>query len=506
MYVDGVMAFSSDQFLGSSSAGADALESAKNAAMAEAEKRAQSAADFFVANLLSLINGGTEAFMNSLRAQMDHVRTLAGIVPKSDASSGGANPCWRDHGGTHWWVDKDGRYLPAFTTQPYVSAIRLPDGDITSTEEFGFGLLVACPERLKEGDQFTISITGTANASAAGEGDTITVPIVAGQAAFFSYGAGGQPVQTWTVRGSVSGALPDWLRDLDAPAPYTAAASPAELELADGGIPFEAGDRIRVDLFAGRLRWRRDGGAWSEADIFADHDVGDGLTLSARVGSAPAFAVGNRWRFAAEARYGVSKLRQPRPGEAFAWDGDSVMLTATWATPQPAEVVAVALADLPPGAVLTLTATDAAAVVTTTTANVIDGVALFRLGMQVQLAEARLSITHAGTGGAIGWLFAGMGWRPTVGASTLSRSRQYGLTRGARAGSGALYSGRGVGGEWSWQVSDGGVLLDDTCRSLQTLLDHVAKHDNEPVLLVPDLSDPTLASVAVLAVAPRERG
>ena len=57
-----------------------------------------------------------------------------------------------------------------------------------------------------------------------------------------------------------------------------------------------------------------------------------------------------------------------------------------------------------------------------------------------------------------------------------------------------------------WRISadristdQGGALLDDACRTLHTLLDHVARHDNEPILLVPDLADPTLASVAVLA-------
>lgn len=142
-------------------------------------------------------------------ARMDHVRTLAGIVPKSDSSSGDAGGCWIDHGDAFWWVDTDGYYLPAFTNQAYISARRNTDtGKAYSTMEFGFGLVVACPDRLMKGDSLTIRISQVDTERPYQVGDEAIIQTVAAGPAWLAGGVDGTDVQTLRVVGAVSGALP----------------------------------------------------------------------------------------------------------------------------------------------------------------------------------------------------------------------------------------------------------------------------------------------------------
>jgi hypothetical protein len=110
----------------------------------------------------------------------------------------------------------------------------------------------------------------------------------------------------------------------------------------------------------------------------------------------------------------------------------------------------------------------------------------------------RVVVTGAGAGGAIGWLWAGLGWQPTVGPSTLDMKRQYGLSRGAGINPAALYRGVGTGGSWSWDVGAGAALLAGNARALRNLIDHSASQGLEPVALIPDLRIPEDASVAVI--------
>lgn len=447
---------------------------------------------------LGLVSYSIDDMVRKYGARMDYCRTLAGIVPKSDASGAGGSSCWRDDpAATHWWVDESGEYLPAFTNKPYVSVTRDETGKIVSTREFGFGIVTPCEHRLKPGDAFTVTIRGAVGTYAYAEGDTITIPVISAAAAPFTAGADGDPTQTWTVRGSLAGALADWLYNPAAPAAYSDGEITAEL--APGGIPFAAGDAIRVAVEGGRLRWRRDGGAWTEADLFdLVHDLGDGLSLTAVPGAAPSFVTGDAWSYRAVAKYGASRMRQPRIGHAFAFDTDGVVIDIDLGAVAPIEGVLLALHTLPASATLTIDGGDGAPTDWSVTPAVRHGAIL---AVPTSGATARyLRVTIAGTvtGGTIGWLWAGLGWQPTVGASDLVLSRAYGLTRGSGQNPAALYRGKGQGGRWSWQLEDGCVLIDATLDALTELLDHVAASGLEPVALVPDIRAPERTSLAIL--------
>lgn len=432
-------------------------------------------------------------------AKMDVCRVKAGLLPKSDAGGGSGSPCWRDPGDLFWWEHVDGIYLPMFNNLPYVSAIRDADGTIVSTQEFGIGLITQCEVRLKEGDRAVIRISNTRNQAAWAEGDKFTIPLIAAGGAPLTGGSDGSPVQTWTARSSVLGALPDWLYDPGAPLPYTD--GPADVALLPGGIPFEVGDTLAFDIEGGELRWRRDGGAWTTGELYgAPLDLGDGLLLQAAAGAAPSFLADDTWQFRAVATYGTDRLRQPRVGRAFAWDGADVVLELDLGTAVPVEVVMLALHDLAPTATVTVEGGEAAhgewtmplvlhPVLAFARVDEADGAAVRYL---------RVTIAGAGAGGAIGWLWAGQGWQPTV-TPKIARTRAWALSRGAGINSGALYRGAGVAGSWSWELEgQQAALLASTYDELFAVLDHAARQGAEALAMVPDLDAPADASLCTI--------
>lgn len=477
------------------------LELLKAKAIAQAEDEAERAGASALELIRYSLSATVETFGRKYTAQMDHVRALAGIVPKSDASSGAGSACWRDPGGSYWWADTEGYYMPAFTNHPYVSVIKTADGELLSTQEFGFGVVMPepCVSRLKEGDTVTIKISGTGNAEEYGDDDEIVIPVIAAAPARLVNGEDGDAAQTWTVRGTASGTLPDWLYDPGAPAVYPH--GPAPLTLTPGGVPFAEGDTIRFDIAGGAWRWRRDGGAWTTEAIYGPpQDLGDGMTLTAQGGSAPAFVEGDRWQYRAHATYGPDRLRVPTPDEWFGWDGDALMLDADLGAVVDIEAVALWALQLAETAIVTLSGGAAAAGEwSVTPVRTPDGVLLAPLGGLHAVRYLRVTVTGAGAeGGALGWLWAGQGWQPTVGASSLTLRRRYALARGDSLNPSALYRGRGTGGTWSWSIADGGAVFDVELRGLLALLDHVALNGLEPVLLVPSIKEPQLASMAIL--------
>jgi hypothetical protein len=443
-----------------------------------------------------------EYFPQKYAAKMDWVRTIAGIPPKSDASGAGS-PCWRDHGGTHWWEDAEGFYLPAFTGKPFVSARRLPDGKIVSTQEFGFGLITQCGHRLKEGDRITIRIAGTNSQGSWAEGDRFVIPLIGAASAPLTGGANGDPTQTWTVRSSVLGALADWAWLAGAPTPW--AHAPATVELTPGGIPFEVGDSVAFGIEGGALRWRRDTGSWTTANLYGGTplDLGDGLHLVAEPGTAPSFAAGDTWQFSAIATHGVARMRQPRIGQAFAWDGDAVTLDVDFGSAQPLEVVMLALHSVPLDATVVVSGGLLGTADWTLPAELRKGIILAVApradgAPPTQARYLRVVITGAGTGGSIGWLWAGMGWQPTVGPSRMTLKRQYGLARGAGINPAALYRGAGTGGSWSWDLDSGSALLADNAAALVDIIDHSVAQGLEPLALFPNIANAVDASIALI--------
>lgn len=446
---------------------------------------------------VSWYSRAAEQLVRKYTARMDAVLTIAGIVPKAQAGSLRGDGCWRDNEeATSWWEDTSGYYLPAFTGDAYVSSVMDAERGPQSTKEFGFAILVDCEDRLKDGDKVTITIRG-GQVGAYQEGDRFTIPVIAAAPAPLTGGEDGDSIHTWVVEGSDGGRYPDWLWQPSSPSAY--AAGPLDATLAPGGIPFEPGDEIRVALEGGELRWRIDGGSWTTADLFTtDQALGNGLTLNAVQASTPSFVAGDTWHFRAEATYGVDRLRQPREASAFAFDGSTTQIDIDLGTARPIETVLLALHSLPETASAVISAGAAAIGEWTLTLPWRPGP---MVGLTLGGASARylrLTITGAGAGAEIGWLWAGTPWTPTAPVSSLTHVHQYGLTRGSGRNPGALYRGRGTGGKWAWSLDAGSLLLPADISALTAILDHIAANGLEWVCLVPDtarLETATLAQI-----------
>lgn len=414
-------------------------------------------------------------------ARMDYVRTLAGIVPKSDPSSADAGGCWVDHGGTHWWVDADGYYLPAFTNEAYVSARRDTEtGNPYSTMEFGFGLVVACPERLLVGDELTIRIEAVDGARPYSVGDEATLQTVGAGAAWLAGGVDGSDVQTWRVTGSAAGVLPDYLVPTDGtPAPVYAAAG-VDLRLALGGIGFALGDAFSFAVEAGQFRWRAGGGAWSAAADIPPAGpalLPDGLELHFDAGAAPSFVPGDAYGYQVHQPHAASHV-QDAGATAWGWAGADASMTVDLGAVQPLGAVGLARYQLPAGAAVSLQLSDdgsawgAPWVLDTSRAPCVRF-------LDVQARFVRINLTGA-PGGTLGWLWLGQPLATKHHASSAQRRRRWAVQRASGPNAAGLFAGAGDG----WQLAWDNALGEEDAQALLQLVDWAQQRD-EPLILAP---------------------
>lgn len=432
-------------------------------------------------------DGYITMWVNCYQARMDYVRTLAGLVPKSESSGSEAGSCWTDHGGDHWWVDVSGYYLPAFTNEAYVSARRNTEtGEAYSTQEFGFGLVVACPERLREGDQLTINIEQVDGERPYQVGDEAVIQTIAAGPAWLAGGVDGTDVQTWRVAGSTSGALPAYIVPTDGtPAPLYSQAG-IDLQLALGGIPFALGDSFSLAVEAGQFRWRKDGGAWTApADIPANGQgpLADGVTAHFDPGAAPSFVPGDAYQFLVHQPWAASHVRDAH-ASSWAWAGPDATMVLDFGSAQPVGAIGLARYELPAGASVTVElSADGAVWSVPEVLDVSRAVCVLMLGAIPRYM--RLRVTNA-EGGHIGWIWAGQPMLTDHHASSCQRRRQWAAMRGDGFNAASLYAGAGDGWSLGWSPSDwvASRLLEGDMPKLFGMLDW-AQQTDEPLLFVP---------------------
>lgn len=440
-------------------------------------------------------------FLDRYRATIDNILLSIGIVPKSNPSTTDAGGCWVDHGGTHWWVDQDGLYLPAFTNQPYVSARRNADtGEIKSTMEFGFGLVVACPERLKIGDSITVRIITVDGERPYKVGDEAIIQTIGAGPAWLAGGVDGTDVQTWAVQGSASGVLPSYVLPTDgAPAPTWSHAG-IDVEMAMGGIGFALGDRFGLAVEAGQYQWRRDGGAWSAvADIPASGPalLADGLELHFDAGAAPSFVPGDSCGFHVHQPHAASHVKDAQ-ATAWAWAGAGATMLLDLGSVQPIAALALARYSLPAGATVSVElSADGATWGAPVALDVSRTVAVaFTAGSARYL---RLTVAAA-MGGHIGWVWAGVPFATDHHASKCERRRRWAVQRGGGYNAASLYAGAGDGWRLAWAPGDWAAsrLLEADVAGLLPLLDWAQQQD-EPLLFVPHHLHPQDAALVRFA-------
>lgn len=242
------------------------------------------------------------------------VQAAAGINPFENASTaditGGL--CWQDYGDAGYWESEDG-LLPVFNGHYYHSArLAFDNADgiakVTPTFEFGFGVKVGCVDKLKEGDQLIVKVTGVTNPYQTFQvGDTITAQVVAASPLQLGGGQDGDDTLTWRVEGSVDGRFDDYLLDLQNPGAY--ADNGLGFVITPGDLPRTAGDRFVFALEGGQFRWRYSDGLWSAAlDIDTSVQLADGLSVAFLTGDAPSFVAGDSFEFVALALNGADNL------------------------------------------------------------------------------------------------------------------------------------------------------------------------------------------------------
>lgn len=433
-----------------------------------------------------------EEFVKRYIAACDEVRAIAGLPPKKSDAGLKGNRVWRDLG-SDYWVFASEDYLPAFCNTYYHAAVKDCDGTPIPTYEFGFAIRVGCPERLKYGDTLTIAIGDVAIQRAYQVGDVYKIPVVHGSPLALAGGVTGDDTLTWIVRGSVSGALPDYALG---PTEVAYSASGLAFTIHRGGIPFALGDAFFFAVeTGGQFRWRQDNGAWSaDTDLTASVELTDDLTAVFSEGVAPSFVAGDFYRFLVRQPYSPSHVKSA-DGALWRWPDADATLTIDFGADTLVECLGVLRHTLQLGAILTLTLQDAMGTTLYTFAPTVHPGPLL-VFPETPVTARRLAVTLEGAiGMALGWVYAGSPWAATHDADQCVLRRAYALERGTGVDPSALYLGAGRGGELTWT----NWFMPDDWVSLLALLDDIKSRGDVPVVVTPNLTDTADAALARIA-------
>lgn len=415
-------------------------------------------------------------------AKMDRCLIEAGISPKPSASTDqktSADGCWQDFNDAWWWVDTTGYYMPVQTNRPYVSCHQDAEGKITSTQEFGFQMRVACPERLKLGDAFTINIQTTGEKSIS-VNDEYLINVVHASPSLLAGGVTGTDTLTWQVVGSVSGSLPALLQ---AGSPTLYAGGGLNLTLHNGGIPFALGDQFQFAVSSAQFQWRQDGGAWSalqDVPNAGDVPLVYGISAQFEPGAAPSYGDGDAYTFEVLQPYSHLNVLKPSD-EAWQWQGDTPQLEIDLGSVQTLNAVALAQFNLPAGAVFEAFYSEDGLSFAHLALTHTETLALALFAQPIQARYLRITSSQA-TGGQLGWVWAGMAWSGGSVSAICTPTRKQALSRAQGYNARALFAGRGT----SWQVEWDKSLDQKDAEGLAALADYAAEKD-EPVILVPHI-------------------
>lgn len=426
-------------------------------------------------------------------ARMDEVRALAGIVPKSDAGSGGS-ACWRDLEADHYWVVNGGEYLPVFNNTYWHSCQRRynPEtgkDEIVSTYEVGFGLQISCEDRLTEGDTITISISDVSAQYPYQIGDKYEIPLVAGGPIVFAGGVTGTDTLTWTVKSNTAGALANYALTALEPA-YSGGG--LGFTIHRGAIPFALGDAFAFGVeTGGRFRWRKDAGAWSADTAIADTvSLGEGLSAAFVSGASPSFVVSDLYRFAVRQPNSPNHV-QIAHGDAWRWSGATATLTLTWPSDQTIAVVGLLRHGLSASATVSIALKNSGGTTLQTLTPAVGAGPLVSV-LASPLATVRsiqISIANA-TGMSLGWVYAGQPFSTSHNASIML-NRSYALERGDGLNPRGAYLGVGKGGEIRWE----NWLLQSEFDVLLALVDACKADSDAPIVLLPNINHPADAAL-----------
>lgn len=421
----------------------------------------------------------------------------AGIanVGKADASTVSGDGCWRDYGGSAWWIDVSGIYEPLFTNKRFYFCRKTLDGGVRSTHEATGAIMVECPENLKNGDEVTIKIENASRGSTYQVGDVEDLPIVAASPLALTGGVDAAPTQTWTVTGSVSGPFPSCTFNPDSPAAYleTVGGSTVGFLLAEGGIPTAQGDRHRFAVEGGHYDWRKDDGVWNAASpplpIPLGADVLDaGLSVSFTAGAASSFVTDDLFAFRALQPWAPSNTSTPNK-RVWKWDTATATYAADLGSVQQLDLFAM-LCTLPDGASVTLNGGLLAANEWAEPLTVRAGCIWIVLDQTARY----ISIAFAdATGGSLRFPWLGVPLSTTLSAD-VQVIREYRTNRPGGNLQGGRFVGKTISGSATWTEA---ALTEADATLLTDMLDWIKERNDEPLLLIPQITrtdDPVIVA------------
>jgi len=344
-------------------------------------------------------------FLRRFEARRDRIFANAGVQPNFNDAGIAGSLCWQDTGATHWWVP-DQNFMPLFTNTYYFFPRQTYDDDgqsvIQPTFIGGFALQ-ACESELREGDKFVLRIENVINQQSRYQiGDRYSVRVVRAQPKQLSGGQTGDDTYTFSVTGSDSGALPNYLYDRNSPVAYSEGG--VSFGITAGGIPLGLGWRGSFFVEGGQFQWRVDGGAWVGPEDISDTVSigGDGLIVQFIGGAGASYVTGDRYGVEALAINGPSRASSPRD-EYLRWTTETQIVVPGGA----ADSLMIAAHTIPAGATITLEGSDDGFSTTPLSESVTWRESAITHLFDANHAEYRVSID--GGDGAVGWLFIGQG-------------------------------------------------------------------------------------------------
>lgn len=366
----------------------------------------------------------TAAFYDRYNSAFADVLAGAEITPDflNASTPGNGSPvigdgCWQDQDVEYWWVSDDDR-APLFTNIFYHSArnVTRADGATVSlaTREFAFGPRFGCENLLEVGDRITVSINGVNGVQTYQQGDTFVADIIRATPLGFHGGQTGEDELTFSVVGSVDGALAPYVLDISDPEnPNAYSDSGVTFTITPGSIASALGDAFSFSVEAAQVRWKKDAGSFSSAtDLTGTLTLSDGLTATFTAGDAPSWVPGDVWVFTARAVNGPANMLTPQPS-AYAW-GTSTQITVVAVDPEDgyaSRLVCIHDHTLPSDVTITLQGSNDSFVNVPLNTSVPWSAGTIQFALVEGYAAFRLLINRSGS---IRFLYIGAPFQPTV--------------------------------------------------------------------------------------------
>lgn len=393
-------------------------------------------------------------------AATDNIRLSAGILPKFSANAGGSDSCWRDDpSATHWWVDEEGKYLPAFTNQTYVSAV-IGQNDIPeTTKEFAMAILV--DGNLKVGDEVRITIGDAGWESTYQVGDQLFLTTVAASPLQLAGGVDGTDTLTWSVQGDAKTA--DYLQT-DTPAVYDN--GEIQFKIENGGTPFVLGDRFTFSVENAAFRWRKDSDPFSADLPIQTTAISDGLSVEFTEGVTPSFVLDDTASFNILQTHSTNNAIVSTESR-FRWETGT---TITIACAGLVDTIAIALHDL------------------TQDIQVSDGTNNYTMTPKpgafvidiTEVTSPAITLTIS-EGGSIGWLFAGVPTRLFGHSDNNRMLKRWASLEGQGLNPTSSLRGSGQG----WNMRFNLQMLYSDIVLLAAAIDSHKQQGNIPAIIIP---------------------